>query len=151
MHTEIINADPNCANSSSSIALITRLFTEALKKPLNCHSQQLKNIYRDKDWEKGVWGCVDVCVGVTHSSTGWPDGPFQLLKAQFLWTEIKLDTCAKHSHSLVSLFSFFSLLSMGHTTYLKGKKTEKERAHRGKEEGGARNRVRRKSTVWDQF
>lgn len=38
VHTEIVNADPNCANSSSSIALITRLFTEALKKPLNCHS-----------------------------------------------------------------------------------------------------------------
>lgn len=54
VRAEIINADPNCANSSSSIALITRLFTEALKKPLNCHSQQLKNIYRDKDWEKGI-------------------------------------------------------------------------------------------------
>lgn len=58
VHTEIINADPNCANSSSSIALITRLFTEALKKPLNCHSQQLKNIYGDKDWEKGIGGLL---------------------------------------------------------------------------------------------
>lgn len=79
-HRGIINADPNCANSRSSIALITRLFSEALKKPLNCQNQQLKNIYRDKEREKGIWGGG----GVTRSSKGWRD------------------TCTKHCFSLLN-------------------------------------------------
>ncbi len=100
VHTEIINADPNCANSSSSIALITRLFTEALKKPLNCHSQQLKNIYRDKDWEKGI---EEGGGGYPFQQrvTGWP---FSALKSPVSvdWgvAELKLDTCTQHSASL---------------------------------------------------